>query len=113
LNQIGLDTEESGLGLASWFKAPRRVMASAANLFTLEEIAEHHGNEEHMSDIGEQNDDNDVFSNDETESEAGKYTLHVLMCCCDTFYGCCLEVVFILKSLCRKFVTRGARYYNF
>jgi len=79
LNQIGLDTEESGLGLASWFKAPQRVMASAANLFTLEEKAEHHGNEERMSNIGEPNDD-DVFSNDETESEAGEYTLYVLLC---------------------------------
>jgi len=56
-------------------------MASAANLFTLEEMAEHHGDEEYISDIGEQNDDNDVFSNDETESEAGKYTLQFLIYC--------------------------------
>ncbi|XP_065898827.1 mitochondrial fission regulator 2-like isoform X1 [Dysidea avara] len=68
LNRVGLDTEESGLGLASWFKTPRRVMASAANLLTLEGIAEHHDDEEHMSDV-DHNDD--VFSNDETESEAG------------------------------------------
>ncbi|XP_065898828.1 uncharacterized protein [Dysidea avara] len=67
LNRVGLDTEESGLGLASWFKTPRRVMASAANLLTLEGIAEHHDDEEHMSDV-DHNDD--VFSNDETESEA-------------------------------------------
>ena len=44
-------------------------MASAANLLTLEGIAEHHDDEEHMSDV-DHNDD--VFSNDETESEAGK-----------------------------------------
>jgi len=73
LDVIGLDSEESGLGLASWFKTPRRVMASATNLFTLEGISEHHGDEQHLSDVEEHNDeDDDVFSNDETESEAGK-----------------------------------------
>ena len=63
LNDVGLDSspEENGLGLATWLTTPRRIMASAANLFNLDNITEHHDTDSgHSSDVDEQEDD--VFS---------------------------------------------------
>ena len=61
LNSVGLDSlpEENGLGLASWLTTPRRViMASAANLFNLDSITEHHETDSgHSSDIDDQEED--------------------------------------------------------
>ena len=69
LNNVGLDSvsDEGGLGLASWLTTPRRMMASAANLFSLDDIAEQHKNDSgHSSDVDEE----DVFST----NESGKKT---------------------------------------
>lgn len=60
LNNAGLESlsEESGLGLASWLTTPRRMMASAANLFNLDNITEQHETDSgHSSDVDEQEDD--------------------------------------------------------
>ena len=59
LNNVGLESlsEESDLGLASWLTTPRRMMASAVNLFNLDNIAEHHETDSgHSSDVDEQED---------------------------------------------------------
>ena len=54
------------MGLASWpDNASQDVMASAANLFNLDNISEHHETDSgHSSDVDEQEDD--VFSTNES-----------------------------------------------
>ena len=66
LNNVGLGSlsEENDVGLASWLTTPRRVMASAVNLFNLDNIVEHHETDSgHSSDVDEQD---DVFSTNES-----------------------------------------------
>ena len=83
LNSVGLDSlsEENELGLASWLRTPRRVMASAANLFNLDNIAEHHETDSgHSSDVDEQ--DQDVFSTNESGEQINLLLIVSINVCC-------------------------------
>jgi len=78
LDNVGLESssEGSGLGLASWLTTPRRMMSSAANLFNLDSIVEHHETDSgHSSDVDDEEDD--LFSTN-VSGEQGKdvFVLH-------------------------------------